>query len=344
MRAAAALVLALAACAGSPARRDFGTCRWRLVPTGTNASLRGLCAVDASVAWASGSRGAILRTTDGGRCWTNVAPADAPFDFRDVHAFDVDTAVAMVSGQPARLYRTADGGRSWAIVHEDPRPGAFFDAIAFAGDRGVPLGDPQGGAFTVLATADAGRTWTPLGPGLAPLAAAGEAAFAASGSCAALAADGSAWLVTGGTSARALVQRGGAFVPAPLPLAQGAESQGAFGIALRDARTAVAVGGDYRDPERTLATAAWTQDGGASWQAAAGGAGGYRCAAIWLDDRAVLAAGDRGCSLSDDGGRTWRPFAGGLAAGEGFHALARGRDGSIWAAGAGGCVARLRTD
>jgi MFS-type transporter involved in bile tolerance (Atg22 family) len=39
---------------------------WQLTPTGSTARLRGLSAVSAKVAWASGSLGTVLRTIDGG--------------------------------------------------------------------------------------------------------------------------------------------------------------------------------------------------------------------------------------------------------------------------------------
>ncbi len=39
---------------------------WQMQESGTTASLRGIDAVNNSVAWASGSGGAVLKTTDGG--------------------------------------------------------------------------------------------------------------------------------------------------------------------------------------------------------------------------------------------------------------------------------------
>ena len=49
---------------GSPASAHAFS--WHDTPTGSTASLRGLSAVSANVAWASGSAGTVLRTTDRG--------------------------------------------------------------------------------------------------------------------------------------------------------------------------------------------------------------------------------------------------------------------------------------
>src|SRR3546814_11032891 len=53
--------------------------------------------------------------------------------------------------------------------------------MVFEGQRGWLLGDPVAGRFQVHATDDGGRSWRLLPDG--PRAEAGEAAFAASGTC-----------------------------------------------------------------------------------------------------------------------------------------------------------------
>ena len=52
------------------------TLSWQPSVTGTDARLRGLSAVSRQVAWASGARGTVLRTVDGGRNWLQVGPPD----------------------------------------------------------------------------------------------------------------------------------------------------------------------------------------------------------------------------------------------------------------------------
>lgn len=328
------LLAALAACAAP--RPPVG---WRAVPTGASTSLRGLAAVDAECAFVGGVGGTLLRTVDGGRSWVDVAPQQsAACDFRDVEAIDRERVLAMVAGQPARVYRTVDGGRSWGIAHEDPRPAAFFDAIARTDHRMVLFGDAIDERFVVLVSDDGGRAWQPAAPDALPPPAAGEAGFAASGTCVVprdqAGDEGLFALVTGGGPVRCISFRpGGGNVTSELPMVRQLASGGAFSSAWRGKR-GVVVGGDYRQPERSEGTAAWTDDGGVTWHAA--DAGGFRSAVCWLPDGGLLAVGSDGASWSGDGGATWQAF-GAL----GFHAVACAGDGSVWACGSDGRAARL---
>src|SRR5262245_7408727 len=203
----------LCACA-TQSRPDWSRATWELVATPTKQSLRGLAVVDASVVWAGGTEGTLLRTIDGGQTWQDVAPPDSSkSDFRGIEAFDPYQAPAMVAGLPARIYRTTDGSKIWQIVHDEPRPKAIFHALAFAGDRGYLFGDPVDGAFTLLASADRGATWTAVAPEVLPQPVGEEAGFAASGTCIAVDSDAAAeglqaqpalWVATGGSASRCI--------------------------------------------------------------------------------------------------------------------------------------------
>lgn len=321
------LALLVVACGVAP--RDD----WRPWSMKGASSLRGLAVVDASVAWVSGNNGAIWRTTDGGADWLYRAPVDAAaWDFRDVEAWDAQRALAMVAGTPARVLRTDDGGLSWRTVLADDRPGAFFDAMAFQGDVGVLFADPIDGAFGVWTTRDGGASWQPVPANQLPAPLPGEAAFAASGSCVAVTGEPGRetfWIATGG-GARARLLRGDAtgWSVQDLPLPAGAKSRGAFGLAFRGARGLV-VGGDYADP--AVGGAAQTADGGRTWTAVEG-FGGFRSAVAWLDDETALAVGSHGTTQWRVDGASVTPM--------GYHACAVGRDGSVWAAGHAGHVAR----
>ena len=138
--------------------------------TPVEASFRGLRAVSDKVAWASGSRGAVCRTMDGGATWVALSiPGGEKLDFRMLAAFDADRAVVANAGSPGFIFKTADGGKTWKTAYKDERPGFFIDALVFWDERrGLAVGDPIDGAFLALATEDGGETWTPAAKGSLP--------------------------------------------------------------------------------------------------------------------------------------------------------------------------------
>ena len=301
------------------------------------ASLRALAPLDARVCWVSGSGSTVLRTEDGGRTWRAVGPRGADvLDLRSLVAFDGRRAVVASAGQPARILRTGDGGATWQTVHEEPDPAAFFDSMARDGDRIVLYGDPVGGALYVLASEDGGANWRRESVGVA--AREGEAGFAASNGLVQFGPGGTTWIATGGAPGSRLLARdaSGSWAATDLPLARGEASRGAFAIATDGRGTMVAVGGDHANPSAADGTAAWSDDGGRTWQPA--NAHGYRSSVAWLESASCwLAAGPQGCCSSTDGGRTWLPCE--LP---GFHVVAVAPDGSVWAAGSDGRIARIR--
>ncbi|GGP84098.1 WD40/YVTN/BNR-like repeat-containing protein [Saccharothrix coeruleofusca] len=287
--------------------------RWELRPTGVDARLRGLSAVDARVAWVSGSKGTVLRTTDGGRSWASVAPPGTEaLDFRDVEAFDARNAVVLSigPGDSSRIYRTSDGGRTWAQTFANPEPDAFYDCVAFFDRfRGLAMGDPVGGRFRVLVTRDGGRSWRRVPEENLPPASDGEFGFAASGQCLTTAGSRDAWIATGG-GARARVLHSGdggwRWTASDTPLLS-SPSAGVFAVAFRTPRQGVAVGGDYADPAGAVANLALSGDGGRTWRAPSQAPVGYRSGVAWRGG-SVVAVGPGGSDLSRDGGRHWRQF------------------------------------
>jgi photosystem II stability/assembly factor-like uncharacterized protein len=160
----------------------------------TSESLRGVSAVSREIAWASGTHGTYLRTTDAGRAWTPAqVPDAATLDFRAVAAFSADEAFLMSAGpgDQSRIYHTSDAGRHWQLQFTNSNPKGFFDSMAFWNPtHGVVLGDPipdESGQlkFELLITAD-GQTWQPIPSSQLPPAFEGEGAFAASNTCIAI--------------------------------------------------------------------------------------------------------------------------------------------------------------
>jgi photosystem II stability/assembly factor-like uncharacterized protein len=285
---------------------------WQAQDSGVTVELRGLSVVNGKVAWASGAKGTVLRTVDGAT-WTAVPVPDTSIDLRDIHAVDAGTALAMGAGPGAasRIYRTTDGGATWRLVVTNTVPAGFWDAMAFRDARhGMLFGDPVDGKFEVVITEDGGATWqAAAGTGLEALA--GEGAFAASGTCLAVAGEHDAWFVTGSAAqARAFhsADGGRSWKAALLPIPAGAASRGAFSVAFLDARLGMAAGGDYRDPALAAVNGARSTDGGATWQAAPILPAGFISvlARVPGAPSTLVAAGLAGSGYSVDAGLHWR--------------------------------------
>jgi len=308
------------------------------------ASFRGLRAVSAKVAWASGSLGAVCRTTDGGATWEALrVPGGEGLDFRMLAAFDAERAIVANAGSPGFIFRTADGGATWKAVFRDDWPSFFIDALVFWDEkRGCAFGDPIGGTFLALATEDGGETWTPLPAKVLPAPEEGEAFFAASNGSLAVQGRTLAWLGSGGGPAARVFRSadaGRTFQTAATPLTAAKSTRGIFGLAFRTPREGLAVGGDYREMDFRDGIAAVTHDGGRTWlPVGAAGPSGFRESVAFVPGRtAVLAVGPGGSDESLDNGRTWRPFP--L---DGCHVVAIAPDGTCgWAAGNKGKIVRL---
>ncbi|HMC31883.1 MAG TPA: hypothetical protein VKL99_13690, partial [Candidatus Angelobacter sp.] len=178
--------------------------------SGTDVQLRGVSAVSERVAWASGAKGTVLRTIDGGWHWTKVnVPGAEALDFRDVQAFDADTAfvLSIGPGEQSRIYKTRDGGKSWQLQFTNKDPKAFYDCFAFWDSKhGIAVSDSVEGKFPLIATSD-GATWNPVAVKSMPAALPNEGAFAASGTCITTYGKKDVWFGTGGPAARVFHSR-----------------------------------------------------------------------------------------------------------------------------------------
>ena len=311
---AAALPLLLALAAPARAQSDSP---WAARTSGTTAELRGLSVVDRRVAWASGTGGRVLRTTDGGTTWrVDSIPGASALDLRAIHALDARRAWAISAGPAeegqAHIYRTVNGGATWTEQWSTTEKGVFLDAIAFWDARhGIAMSDPVDGRFYLLTTSDGGATWTRVPSERIPPTLSGEAAFAASGSCLVIQGGSNAWIGTGGgTTARVFrtTDRGRTWTVAATPVVAGAASAGIFSLAFRDARHGVAVGGDYQKPRTASDNVALTDDGGRSWRLARGPLpAGYMSAVSFVPGAptTLVAVGLAGTALSRDRGESW---------------------------------------
>jgi photosystem II stability/assembly factor-like uncharacterized protein len=289
--------------------------QWVEQPSPTDVELRGLRLVSANVAWASGMRGTVVRSVDGGRHWTrDTVPGAGALDLRAIAATSPLVAHAMSIADSSAIYRTTDGGKRWSRRWVATKKGTFLDAIHFWDARhGVAMSDPVDGRFLVVTTNDGGKTWAEIPPERIPPALAGEGGFAASGTCLAVYGSSDVWLASGGAAMARVYHspdRGRTWTVHDTPIRAGAPSAGIFSIAFRDARHGVVAGGDYQQPTLRGRNLALTSDGGATWTLvdSATSPAGYRSAVAYVPGsagRMLVAVGLSGTDVSPDGGRTW---------------------------------------
>jgi photosystem II stability/assembly factor-like uncharacterized protein len=317
---------------------------WELTPPGSSARFRGLSAVSGNVAWASGTLGTVLRTTDGGATWVSVGPPDtSALQFRDIEATSHRHAVILSigTGTDSRIYVTDDGGASWTLAFQNEDPAAFYDCMAFSTPkRGLALSDPVDGAFRLQETTDGGHTWSLVDPSGMPPALPNEFAFAASGTCLTAGQGQTTYLGSGGGDAPRIFvskDRGHTWSVTQAPLAVG-PSAGVFSVRFRDRHNGIAVGGDFANPTSNLGNAAWSSDGGVTWRPASVLPAGYRSGSDWLPHErdVAVAVGPSGSDVTLDAGRTWSSFDSGS-----FDSVECAADGACWASGEQGRVARL---
>jgi hypothetical protein len=195
--------------------------------------------------------------------------------------------------------------------------------------HGNVAGDAVGGRIAYFTTNDGGETWTrSTTPGLE----AGDGAtgvFAASNSSLLAGSREPMLFGTVGGYIYAVETTGNvSFLMKPgtriqmheqwtryaTPLKAPSDSSGIFSVGYRAGNvpghgyTLVAVGGDYKKPDATNRTAAWSYDR-KHWTAATKSPHGFRSAVAWdADAKAWITVGTNGSDISYDDGKTWTPL------------------------------------
>jgi photosystem II stability/assembly factor-like uncharacterized protein len=273
---------------------------------GKAVSFRGLSVVDDHVAWASGSKGTIATTNDGGKTWDwKQVKGYEKSDFRDIEAFSSKEAIIMSSGSPALILKTTDGGETWQEKYRNADTAYFFDAMDFGNPKhGLVLGDPIKGKFVLMETNDGGETWHPFkNP---PNALPGEAAFAASGTCL-RAFEKSFSIVTGGTQSRFLMlgYNDKYWTSLNLPIKHNKASQGVFSYATADTLTVV-VGGDYANDKSIDSAACSFELCCDPFFLKLTKLSGFQSCVEYIIANTFLSTGTPGSNYTTDGGKTWR--------------------------------------
>jgi photosystem II stability/assembly factor-like uncharacterized protein len=305
---------------GTVLRTEDGGYLWQtctIPPGAEKLDFRGIQAFDENTAIVmssgKGDLSRLYKTTDGCQTWKLIfTNPDAPNDgFFDTLLF-IDPKLGLVFGDPAH-------GST-----RNPAEGGYF-------------------AFRIRVTHDGGRTWTPVSdpemdsPGKNMMPVGAEGLFAASNSSATVS-DGWLWIGTGGgrvlrrrlytnTSDKAFsfqsLYCAGAIDPIShscgipwldwkntnTPLSAPGQAAGIFSLLFRTSKIGIAVGGDYQKPEQATSNAAYSLDGGETWQPAVTPPHGYRSAVAYDEkSKTWITVGPNGTDISTDDGKNWRPL------------------------------------
>jgi photosystem II stability/assembly factor-like uncharacterized protein len=311
-------------------------------------SIRGLAVPNTNTIWASGSKGSIAKSVNGGLDfeWKQVKDYETR-DFRSIHAWNEKEAIIVAVAAPALILKTKDGGISWYKVYENADTLMFLDAIHFKdAANGLVVGDPISNQIFLLSTVDKGENWkqVPTSYFKTPLEK-GEAFFASSGSnIAQLSQDN--FLVSGGLRSRLWIN-GEAI---NIPMIQGGKSTGANSMAISpNGNNIMIVGGDFMKDTSRLQNAVglklvvepinnqhWQKNRKTSWEIdnTLGNPNGYRSGVEYVTNSILIACGTSGIDISKNKGKTWD-----LISTESFHVVRKQPNtNAVFFAGAGGRI------
>jgi len=300
-------------------------------------SIRGMAVPNKNTIWASGSKGSIAKSVNGGSEfeWLQVKGYESR-DFRSIHAWDNKEAIIVAVAAPAIILKTKDGGATWYKVYENSDTLMFLDAIHFKdSSNGLVVGDPINNQIFLLRSNDKGENWNevPTSYFKTPLEK-GEAFFASSGSnIAQLSKDD--FLVSGGLRSRLWIN-GEAI---NIPIIQGGKTTGANSMAISpNGNNLMIVGGDFMKDTSRLQNAVGLKQllRKSKWviSRSLGHPNGYRSGVEYITDSILIACGTTGVDISINQGKSWE-----LISTESFHVVRKQPNTkAVFLAGAGGRI------
>ncbi len=322
--------------------QSSGRLNWQITHLPDAPSLRALSVAHESI-WVAGTHSKIFKSDDLGVSWNDISLSDGFIgDIRDIQVFSKHSAIVMTvgEGKKSRLYSTTDSGKNWQLLFINPDKKGFFDSIDFwDNQRGLLLGDPVDGYYTVLKTLDGGKSWQRIKQDALPTKLKNEAAFAASGNTLITNDQHDAWITTGGFSASVYhsSDNGDSWRRMPVPLHQINQTSGGYGLAFNSDNRIFVVGGDYLNRHGQYNNLASYQPGQnpPQWRPIKSGNRGLRTA-LHCQQKICIMTGKTGSDISFNNGMSWQPFSQ-----HGFYTLS-GDQSLFVAAGADGKVGIIR--
>lgn len=311
-------------------------------------SIRGMAVPNINTIWASGSKGSIALSVNGGTDfeWMQVQGYETR-DFRSIHAWNEKEAIIVAVAAPAVILKTKDGGKSWYKVYENADTLMFLDAIHFKdASNGLVVGDPIANTIFLLSSNDKGEHWNQVPSNyFKTTLEKGEAFFASSGSNIGQLSKED-FLVSGGMRSRLWIN-GEAM---NIPIRQGGKSTGANSMAISpNGNNIMIVGGDFMKDTSRIENAVglklmeapnsdqkWQSKRKSSWvvEKYIGHPNGYRSGVEYITHSILIACGTSGVDISNNKGESWD-----LISTESFHVVRKQPNtNAVFLAGSGGRI------
>jgi hypothetical protein len=311
-------------------------------------SIRGMAVPNFNTIWASGSKGSIALSVNGGTDfeWMQVQGYETR-DFRSIHAWNEKEAIIVAVAAPAVILKTKDGGKSWYKVYENADTLMFLDAIHFKdASNGLVVGDPIANTIFLLSSNDKGEHWNQVPSNyFKTTLEKGEAFFASSGSNIGQLSKED-FLVSGGMRSRLWIN-GEAM---NIPIIQGGKSTGANSMAISpNGNNIMIVGGDFMKDTSRIENAVglklmeapnsdqkWQSKRKSSWgvEKFIGHPNGYRSGVEYITHSILIACGTSGVDISNNKGESWD-----LISTESFHVVRKQPNTmAVFLAGSGGRI------
>jgi photosystem II stability/assembly factor-like uncharacterized protein len=128
---------------------------WTIIGTGTSVTYNDVMMLNETTAFIAGSGNTLLKTTDAGTTWTNIAPilrcANGPIpDWFAVRFYTDSTGIAL---EKTNIIITTDGGEAWTSITP---AGGDFTCMGNTGPDNIYVGDDRG---YIHYSNDTGKTW-----------------------------------------------------------------------------------------------------------------------------------------------------------------------------------------
>ena len=225
-------------------------------------------------------------------------------------AYTKEALYALSVGNPALLYQYKNN--TIELVYKEENEKVFYDSMKFFDElNGIAIGDPTDSCLSVLITRNGGKSWGKVLCENLPIIHEGEAAFAASNTNIAIVGE-SAWVATGGTSARVFYtpDMGLTWKVFKTPVIQGKSTTGIYTIAFANKYDGIICGGDYTDKFGNYANKAITKDGGRTWKLVSENTEPHYVSCVQYvpetEGKEVFAVSTNGIFFSNDSGENWK--------------------------------------